>query len=268
MKTSKLSIHSSDIIFSYRNGESASNIARRYNTTTTTVTSLLKNLGIMPSLKRGEKDQSIKFDENIVIELYKSGENVSDILQRFSNKKRSKSWVYECLKRASIEPRGHNGDYFRTEESIINQSKGREYGGAMTQAEKTFFYLMSEFGIKSTPQKSFGMQNMDFFIATHSVAVEVYCRGTFRLNLRNGGIIKRIKEFSDRGWHTYIFVSKDHKTIGADGINDMLIWLDFIKRQPAHRRQYRMVRGTCELLACGCSDSNDFSDIFSLKDTL
>lgn len=266
MPTVKLAAHADDILSRYRNGESAASLAREYQATTTTVTSLLKKLGVMPSLQRGEADATVRSDATLAANLFVSGVRPCDIYSKLS-KPRSKSWLYSVLKKTGGSLRGL-GNWRPSGEMVERMSKTRERNGKMNRAERTLCALLAESGIEAKAQVSLGRGNADFVIPSHSVAVELLGRGTYRLYIRNGWIEKRIRELRERGWHAYFMVVT--ATRGADGIarhgiDDLLAWLDFMKRQPAVRRQYRMVRCPGELLAAGCSDDHQFPFVEALR---
>ena len=259
MANFKLARFTNDIIGKYRNGQSASSLGREYGATTTTITNMLKNSGVMPSLGRGEHKKLPQETVKRIIDLFNDGVRPSEIISETGH---GKTTIYTALNAAGVNLRGLDG-WKPSTEQLEKKARTKQTNAIMNKSEKVVFNALNKTEFDCVPQFAFGAKNMDFGIPSISVAVEVLCRGTFQLYINNGQVSDRIIELSNRGWHTYIIVSDDSDSIEAGGIDDMLAWLDFIKRQPTARRQYRMVRSPSNLLAAGCSDCNHISSVFS-----
>lgn len=257
MATPKLALHANDVIFQYKAGTSAAEIGRRYGVTTTTVTALLKSVGVMPALPRGVKDERIGADAERAVSLFQSGVRPSEILGAIP---RSKSWLYGVLRSAGCDLRGLDG-WTPTDDQVCRKASAIEQAGRLNPTEQLVADLLAKAGFKVTPQMAVGRYNIDLAIHSHSVAIEVNCRGTFPMYARTGLFADKIKELANRGWHTYVLVAQDFAAIEQHGIDDMIAWVDFSQRQKAVRRQYRMVRCPFDLLAAGCSDSDDLAGI-------
>lgn len=259
MARSVLDPHANDIIRKYSNGVTAGKLAKEYGCTVTTVTNLLKKAGVRPHLGRGELDEFVKADEARVVAMFRAGERPSVILDSLE-RSRSKSWLYQCLHRNGCDLRGL-GDWRPSEETTLKVALMRQEGGAMNRAEQCVYDMLVNAGFIPEPQIALGTKNIDFLIRSHAVAVEVCGRGTFYKYIRDGWMAERIRNCAKAGWHTYVLAGVDVSDFSKMGIEDLCAWLDFMKRQPAARRQYRMIRGSSELLATGCSDDNHFSFI-------
>lgn len=252
MITSKLEAFSNDIFCKYREGVPAIRLAKEYGVCTTTMTTFLKKYGLAPHLKRGEKLVDYKSKKAEAVRLFNEGMRPSDIIRTLNV---SRSWFYSVAKSENLNLRGID-HYVPTEESARKISATKQVNAIMTESEQNLFNILKANGINSIPQFSIGTYNVDFVIPDCSIAIELFCRGTINIYSRTSYIEDRIKELGNFGWHVYCLFSYDAKSVADDGIDDMLAWIDFIKRQPSARRQYRMFRRSFELLSCGCCDFN------------
>lgn len=262
MTRSVLAPYANDVIAQYRAGKPAYKIAKSFGVSTTTTTKFLINAGVMEYSPRDGRDTLSAADARIAVALFNKGVSPSDILKQLP-RKRGKSWLYSVFKEFECDLQGWYG-WKPSRDQTEKQSQTKETRALLTAAETVLLDLLSNSGeFDIIPQKSTGIHNADFFISSHSVAVELVCRGSFIKYFRNGVCVDRIKEFGKLGWHTYVLYTQDDELLVKDGIADLLIWLDFIKRQPTIRRQYRVIRSPYDLLACGCSDDNEFPGISS-----
>lgn len=246
-----------DIFFKYRNGVPARKIANEYGTTTTTVTTFLKNYGLMENVERNQRDKKSSLDAHRAVKLFNLGYTPGQIMRQLA---RSKEWFYSVVKDFNLDLRGHADDR-PTIESLTKASKSRQENPSLREAEGVLFELLKEHGFNPIPQYSFDIYNVDFVIEDIAVAIELCCRGTSARYLNTGYLSERIKQLGDRGWHVYALTTDDAKTLERDGIQDLLAWLDFIKAQPSVRRQYRVVRSPGNLLFTGCCDSDEVSRV-------
>jgi len=263
MTIPKLARHANDIYRLYREGTSATAIGRQYNVTTTTVTKLLKDAGLMRARKRGECDDLVVEHRKKAVQMFNDGFRPSEIERELG---RSKSWVFKQLNDSGCELRGLDG-WKPDKTSIEKVALARERAAAMTESEKVVYNMLTNHGLEVTPQMAFGTKNIDFAIHSHSVAIEVYCRTVGRLYINNGGLAERVKELGESGWSVYVLFAHEAKDISLNGIDDMLAWIDFTERSPAILREYRMVRCPSKLISCGKIKGNDLSTIFSSVDT-
>ena len=189
------------------------------------------------------------------------GKEKSTIRGQINNiKQKSGGLISEILERSG-KKRYYVED--RVKEMMLKKAATKQANAVMNPSEQFIFDELTKTDFNPVAQFAFGTKNMDFAIPSLSIAVEVVCRGTFRLYIKNGGLAERAIELATRGWPTYILVSSDSDSIKDGGIDDMLSWFKFIKSQPSARRQYRMVRGSSNLLATGCSDCDHIASIFS-----
>lgn len=257
MLRSKLTPHAQDIIAAYRNGQSAASLARQYGASTTTTTRLLINAGVMAALPRGGAMK--RSDEAEILKAYRRGELPSEICRSF---RLSKSGLYSILRRNDASLRGHVG-WKPGLEHLSRSAASKESSGQLTKGERAFQDIMVKLGYELLPQMAIGVGNVDFVIPTHSVAVEISFRGTFHKYVRSGWFENRIRDLGDCGWHTYVLATLDTESFLRDGVEDICAWLDFIRRQPSTRRQYRVVWRAAHLVATGCSDDEKFSFVLA-----
>lgn len=264
MKNLKLALHANDVVRLYRNGNSAASIARRFSVTTSTVTKLLKENGLMINVKRGERSPCSIADANKAVYMFKSGIRPTEILDCI---KRSKSWLYNVLKESDCEFRGLDG-WKPTQEHIYKGMKSKEGSTPTNESEKYVLQALVSAGYDVITQAFISNCNVDFAIHSSSIAIEINCRGTFPDYVKRGAFASRIKKFANFGWHTYVLIAKDSVELRRYGIDDMLAWIEFTNRQKAVRRQYRMVRCPSDLLSCGCSDSDNLTSILGPENIL
>lgn len=265
MTISKLAHVANDVISLYREGVSAAEIARRNDVTTTTVTSLLKKHGVMPQLKRGDRDKNIEADRIRVIELFKEGKTPSEI-GRITG--RSKSCVYAILNNSGADLRGHVG-WVAPKETKIKKAQTAQSKGKLNSTEKFVFdALKNKGGYEVFPQLAVDIYNIDLAIHKASIAIEIICRGSLPRYVKTGLLAEKIKKLSELGWHTYALIALGHKEIVDGGTDDLLAWIQFMERQKAPRRQYRVIRSPFNLLAAGCSDDPELARVISPENIL
>lgn len=240
----KLNPHTNDIIKLFNSGVSAAEIARRFDTTTTTATSFLTKLGLWTPRKRGAKH--IHSEE--AVELFRSGEAPFLIQKKLGI---SKSCFYSIAKRAGIDLRGHVG-YAPSEDQLRKSAKTRQKNVTMHPNEQIVFDRLTNAGINVIPQFAFNTQILDFFLPDLNIAVEITGRGTYCKYLRNGWFVDRIKNLGESGSHIHVIAYGDD--IGEESIRDLIAWVEFLRATPTPCRQYRMVRGNGEVIATGKSD--------------
>ena len=102
-------------------------------------------------------------------------------------------------------------------------------------------------GLITDPQSPVGPYNID--IAVGAVAVELHT--TARNPSSDPVVLKRVDYLINAGWSPiYVWVSYSH--ILTEACTDQIIaWLELTKRNPTMRRQYRVIRGTGEIVYTG-----------------
>lgn len=257
MTSLKLGAFSDDIARRYRNGDSATNIAKAYKVSTTTVTNFLRKIGLMEYIPRGYVSNKIKEAQKESIKLFKEGVRPSEIIKTTGI---SKTVFYDLAKKEGLDLRGLDG-WTMSKEQLTKCAKTKEFTGLLNKTEKFVFDSLESAGFSVTPQAFIDGKNADLAIHSHSIAIEVCCRGTFRKYINDGSLSKRIKQFGESGWHVYVLVSHGFDSTVANGIDDMLAWVDFTKRSPTFLREHRVVRSPFDLLATGKIDCDNLSAI-------
>jgi hypothetical protein len=252
MGRSKLDAHADDICRRYRNGQTAASIAREYDATTTTITTFLKKVGLREAIPRGFVPEQVNARRELAVKMFIGGKSPGEIIKETGI---SKSILYPALQIAGAELRGHSSDPL-TEEYKIRVANGRQCAGSMNRTERAVFDMLTSAGINAIPQFAIGINSVDFAIYEDSIAIEICCRGTYSLYNRTGKLDERIKNLGGLGWHVYVLSNFEHENIVSDGIKDMLAWIQFIKSSPSMLREYRVFRGSSELLSCGKIDSD------------
>src|SRR5690554_7883647 len=162
MSREKLAPYRNDIIRHYSNGTSAAALGRQYGVTTTTITRLLKNAGVMPVLARGEHGR--RRDHQAIISAFRGGARPSEIIREFNV---SKSGLYAILNRSGVDLRGHVPGPM-TEAERIRLAEGREASGTCNESEQAFRDFLTEAGIESRPQVALGTGVVDFVLPDHA----------------------------------------------------------------------------------------------------
>ena len=253
----KLAAHLNDIIRRHRNGESAASLARDFGVSTTTVTTALERVGVRRKPIRGEPITLTSDVRDKVLNLFAEGMQPIAIAEAMGH---SKSTVYQILKHGKAKLRGHV-DSFVSPESVAAISRTVEANAEIHvwPAEEKVAEMLTERGFDPVHQMSIEIGNVDLAIPSCSVAVEVCARGCYSKYMASGWFERRIRELGKRGWHSYFILARDAETITLDGVDDLCLWADFLRRQPTARRQYRVVWRAADLLATGCSDQQDIA---------
>jgi hypothetical protein len=262
MSRLKLASYTDDVLDLYGKGMSARQIAIKFNTTTTTVTSLLIRHGAMPYVSKKERGLSSLIKKKKIVELYEQGFSPKAI----SEQGFCLSLVRESLAEFSVELRGQPKG--KGAHPIANYVKGqitREINSSgIMPTESLVIDILCKNGISNiTPQKAIGIYSCDLVIDNPRIAVECVCRGTASLYFKEGRATDKIKKFSKLGWHVYFLVAQDIGDVSFFGINDLIAWINFIKIAPTLRRQYRVFRCGTDLLACGCCDDDKLPSVWS-----
>lgn len=115
--------------------------------------------------------------------------------------------------------------------------------------------MLAERGVTCVPQKAVGPYNCD--LAAGTVAVEVF-GGNFHFGGRHWERLpKRLRYLLDRGWSVIMVVVDAHRhPLTGAGAQQVVAFIERLSSNPAARREYRMIRGTGELMSAG-SDEDD-----------
>lgn len=138
------------------------------------------------------------------------------------------------------------------------------------RAESDSFYeqqiaqWLFERGIQFRQQTAIGYYNVDFTI--NDVAIE-FTSGWAYKDVITKRWQERFKYIFDSGWHLYIIWHntslKSLPPLSSVVCDDLVAWCEFLQSSPSIDRQYRVVRGSGELISGGCANINDITAIFS-----
>jgi len=122
---------------------------------------------------------------------------------------------------------------------------GRQRTGTfISELENVIVAELRRRGLVVEQQTAVGPYNCDLTIAAGAVAVEVFGGGWHW----SGGHAARHRERSryilDQGWHLVCFVVDHRRLLAAAGYDYLVTFAEFAERNPAARREYRVVGGT------------------------
>lgn len=137
----------------------------------------------------------------------------------------------------------------------------RALGKERTRAHATIEELelaacLERLGIECVPQKAIGKYNID--IGAEPVAVELFGGNWHADGRHRARLPQRVEDLADAGWNLYIAWCALGRSLDIPAVaQDVIAFLELSRRDPAFRRQYRVVWGDGELVASGCVDDDD-----------
>lgn len=210
----------------------------------------------------------IDIDTNDLVRRYTSGTSIKQLAEHFGV---NRDAIYRRLREQGVETRSQieanralaaarTPEQRRAYAAAANAARRGSTASAEELANKALArkqqvapgeLLIAEWleakGLATDPQSPVGPYNID--IAVGSVAVELHT--TARNPSNDPVVLKRIEYLIDAGWSPiYVWVSYSH--VLTEACADQIVsWLKATKRNPALRRQYRVVRGTGEVVYTG-----------------
>lgn len=108
----------------------------------------------------------------------------------------------------------------------------------------------------SEPQLAIGKYNVD--IGAEPVAVELFGGNWHADGRHRARLPQRVEHLADAGWNLLIVWCTQGRLLNVAAIaQDALSYLEQSRRDPAFRRQYRVVWGDGQLIAAGCVDDDE-----------
>jgi len=144
---------------------------------------------------------------------------------------------------------------------LRQRANGIERTGHMTPYEQTVYQALQEHGIDGIPQQAVGIYNCDIGI-DGQVAVEIWGGNWHFTGRHMARFPQRVREFFNRGWHLYVLHISASCPLTAARIDELIAFINFARRHPTMRREYRMVRRDGHILASGHAQSDNLAFVF------
>lgn len=138
--------------------------------------------------------------------------------------------------------------------AIGNQLKTWQVGGM----KGVVFEMLRGRGLDPVPQYPVRGYNID--LALPPVAVEIHTAVNHPLaDKRNR---KRTIYLLNAGWSVlYVWIDPKRSAFTNDGAQEVVTFVDAMRRDEPHPRQYRVIRGNGDLVSTGGGNTDDFTDI-------
>lgn len=137
-----------------------------------------------------------------------------------------------------------------TFKECCKSANGRERNlCTVSEIEVEFAQLMKEAGINFAQQTAIGPYNCDFTAET--VAIEIFGGNWHWYGDHLARVEKRFRYILYSGWHIICLTGYGGVEIGKPSLHYLASYLDFVRRNPLMTREYRVIRGAGDLLACG-----------------
>jgi very-short-patch-repair endonuclease len=149
----------------------------------------------------------------------------------------------------------------RSEAELLQRAQSRESKGCSIASvyELQLAELLTTQGVQNiTLQKAIGKYNVD--LAWDSIAVEIYGGAWHNSGRHAGRFQERTHYILDSGYHlVIIWIIKSANFLLSPNAADYLIaFAESTRANPTLPSQYRVIRGTGDLLIQGCAQDNDF----------
>lgn len=128
--------------------------------------------------------------------------------------------------------------------------------GRMNPTEALLQHLLAARGISTCPQQAIGPYNCD--LGAPPVAVECWGGEWHFSGAHARREPQRLRYFFNAGWHAIYIVISIRFPLLARATDDIAAFIEMARSRPSMRREYRMIGGTGELLACGSEDDKHF----------
>jgi uncharacterized protein (DUF433 family) len=239
------------VVSAYEAGQSLRKLATTYHTDTDVIKRILTGAGIntrgMKEAKaaqfhlRGEHGSRwIKIDIDTLTSEYLSGASASDLASEYGV---SKDTIERRLRPLGIMRTPGRS----TNREKIAKTRQQDIVG-IGRFEDEIFESLSARGYNPVRQHAVGSRNID--VSIHPIAVEIWFSS---LRPDNDAYCReRIVDLADAGWNVaYVFISRHTHTLNERVMDQLISWHEVFKTNPTSRREYRVIRGTGELLAAG-----------------
>lgn len=265
-----------DLIRRYSSGQSVAQIAAELHCKKSSISRELNAAGIQTDQRRHLPDAE-------VVSRYIGGESEKALADAFAV---SRSVVRRVLVAAGIAPRNQSESMFlrmaqtpaeereRLTQAAHDAIRGtsipfarlvkcaqtrQNRPGNISKTERQFMGMLAARGVTCIPQRAIGPYNCD--LGASPVAVEIF-GGQWHLYGRHiARTPERIRYILNAGWHLLaFFVSRDYPL--TDWHADYAAaYIEQARRDPAARREYRVIRGEGKIIASGSSEDDDFTII-------
>lgn len=245
----------------YIAGEGIESLAQRYHTGDRRLKELLTSLGLFRSIKErytissrkgsAKRRARLPIAPDTVASRYLCGESEKALAFAFGT---NRNVIRARLIATGISPRNRSeAQTLRMTDIDARGMTTRQAHFAFGRGETELADRLTECGMTLTRQMVIHNYNVD--IASPPVAVELHARTTNPMGRAQAfRERKRIKQLTDWGWHViYIWVSPGH-ILTDRAIKDVVTFTQTANRNPAGIGQYRVIRGSGELVASGCGD--------------
>lgn len=139
----------------------------------------------------------------------------------------------------------------------IARTRQRRYGPD-GPFEEAFYRMLIGHGIEAVTQKAIGRFNVDF--AAHSVAVEIFGGSWHNAGRHAARHDRRAHYILNAGWHLLIIwvEEKFGHPLTIEAADYAVSLMKLAGRNPSARREYRVIRGTGQLIISGCVNCDHF----------
>lgn len=121
--------------------------------------------------------------------------------------------------------------------------------------EQEFIDCIESAGISTIPQEPFLSYNLD--IGCGDIAVEIHTQTASPLSTK---FIKKLMDCVNSGKSmVYVWIDPRKSIVTTECYNQVISILQSFRRSPPSASKYWVIRGTGEIYATGCFDSNNFS---------
>ena len=241
----------------YLAGESIEVVARRYHTSDWRLSSFLKSRDLLRTKSDryaiiGRKNAAIstKYDAltGEIVHRYAGGESELSIATALHI---SRNVVERRVKCANVRRRTiAEANTIRFRDPHQCGIATRKAHLSMGRGETEVCRMLVDRGYTPQRQVVVGRYNIDIVIP--AVAVEVHWRSDHPF--RRAFDRQRIKYLTELGWHIiYIWIDANHP-LTDDAANYIIAFAQVAQRNPAGIGQYRVVRGSGEIVTEGCGD--------------
>jgi uncharacterized protein (DUF433 family) len=244
-------IDASNVVSEYTSGQSVRRLASVYKTDSDVIKRILAGSGVaLRGMKEAKYAQFhirgdhgprwVNIDMSKLVSEYLSGASASDLASEYG------------VSTDTIERRLHPLGIMRKPGVAANREKisGTRQKNAVGvgRFEDEIFDMLTIRGFDPIRQHAVGRRNID--VSIHPIAVEIWFSS---LRPDNDAYCReRIVDLADAGWNiAYVFISRRTHTLSERVADQLIAWHKTAEANPSSRREYRVIRGTGELISAG-----------------
>lgn len=189
-----------------------------------------------------------------VVALYTAGASEKALAERYGT---SRQVIAARLRAAGVERRGRTAAQQLRIDAMTDDEIGllvrNMHLAFEASGEDVLDAKLRTRGLDPVPQLPTGRYNIDR--AVLPVAMEVHARAQSPLDrtVREGYERRRIRNLTDWGWHVH-YIWTPAGVISDAAADDAVAFYQRVKGTPADPGEYRVIRGSGELVACGRGD--------------